>query len=168
MGVENTFETVRQILGSPLWGVAGRVVLVALGILWLTLVFWTFKDARRRIEDKLVVAVAVLTSLVFPFIGSLVYLILRPAEYLMDVKERELEILAMEQELRSVRICPNCREPVKEEFVACPKCRRPLRETCVSCGRPLEYWWKLCPYCGRDVVAPHQRVEEAAELLEVN
>lgn len=166
--MENTFDTIRQILGSPLWGVGARVLLIALSVLWLTLVFWTLKDARRRIEDKLIVAVAVLTSLVFPFIGTLVYFILRPAEYLVDAKERELEILAMEQELRAVRICPNCREPVKEDFVACPKCRRPLRETCVSCGRPLEHWWKLCPYCGRDVIAPHPRVEETAELLEVN
>ena len=68
-------------------------------VLWLSLVFWTLKDGRKRIEDKLIIAVAVLTSLVFPFIGTLVYTILRPSEYLSDVRERELEMRAMEQEL---------------------------------------------------------------------
>ncbi len=148
--MENTFETIRQILSSPLWGVAWKVFLVSMAVLWLALVFWTLKDARRRIDDTLIVLVAVATSLVFPFIGTLVYMMLRPSEYLVDARGRELEMLAVEQELRALRICPNCHEPVREEYVACPKCRRPLREPCGNCGRPLEYWWKLCPYCGRD------------------
>lgn len=151
--MENTFETIRQILSSPLWGVAWKIFLISMGVLWLALVFWTLKDARKRIDDTLIVIVSVLTSLVFPFIGTLVYMMLRPAEYLIDARERELEMLAVEQELKALRICPNCREPVREDYVACPKCRRPLREPCVVCERPLEYWWKMCPYCGHDVNA---------------
>jgi RNA polymerase subunit RPABC4/transcription elongation factor Spt4 len=149
--VENTFETIRQILGSPIWGFAWKILLFAVIVMWMALVFWTLKDARKRIDDAVIVGVAVATSLVFPFIGTLVYTILRPAEYLADVRERELEMLSMEQELRAVRVCPGCREPVKDDYVVCPKCRHSLRSACGSCGRPLEYWWKVCPYCGDGV-----------------
>lgn len=157
--METTFETIRQILTSPLWGVAWRVFLVSLAVLWLSLVFWTLKDARQRIDDGLIVAVCVATSLVFPFMGTLVYVLLRPSEYLVEARERELEMLAVEQELRALRVCPGCREPVREEYVACPRCGRRLREPCVACGRPLEYWWKACPYCG-------QQGSSSAELRE--
>lgn len=149
--MDTTFETIRRILTSPLWGVAWRVFLVSLAVLWLALVFWTLKDARRRIDDGLVVAVCVATSLVFPFVGTLVYVMLRPAEYLVEARERELEMLAVEQELRALRVCPTCQEPVREDYLACPRCGRSLRELCSSCARPLEYSWKVCPYCGKSV-----------------
>ncbi len=68
-------------------------------VLWLALVFWTYKDARKRIDDPIIVGVAVLTSLILPYMGTVVYAILRPAEYLAERQERELEMRAMEQEL---------------------------------------------------------------------
>ena len=76
-----------------------RLVLFLLAALYLALVFWTFKDAKRRIADPILVAVAVATAIVFPFVGVIIYMILRPPEYLDDVRERELEIRAMERRL---------------------------------------------------------------------
>jgi RNA polymerase subunit RPABC4/transcription elongation factor Spt4 len=149
--VTNLFTTIDDILKSPLLKLAWYLLWFMVVVVWLALVFWTLKDGRKRIEDKLIIAVAVLTSLVFPFIGTLVYTILRPPEYLTDARERELEMRAMEQELLSVRACPNCKELVRDDYVACPKCRKTLRSLCVSCGRPLEYSWKICPYCAYDV-----------------
>ena len=66
------------------------VALLILGVLYLALIFWTFADARRRIDDPLLVACATLCSF-FPFIGTIVYVIVRPPEFLEDVRERELE-----------------------------------------------------------------------------
>jgi RNA polymerase subunit RPABC4/transcription elongation factor Spt4 len=149
--VENLLDTVNNILNSPLLRLAWYLLWFSVVVLWLALVFWTLKDARKRIEDGLIIAVAVLTSLVFPFIGTLVYGILRPAEYLVDVQERELEMRAMQQELASLRSCPNCRELVRDDYVVCPKCRKSLRSSCDSCGRPLEHSWKICPYCAAEV-----------------
>jgi hypothetical protein len=159
------FDEIRNILESPLLRLAWYLLWFSIAVLWLALVFWTLKDARKRIEDPLIIAVAVLTSLVFPFIGTLVYAILRPSEYLADVRERELEMQAMEQELLTLRTCPNCREPVREDYVVCPKCRKPLRSSCISCGRPLEHSWKICPYCSTEV-AP-RRVAAGGEPTEV-
>ena len=42
------------------------VILFCAVVLWLVLVFWTYKDARKRIDDPVIVGVAVLCSLVLP------------------------------------------------------------------------------------------------------
>ncbi len=164
--MDSVFEDISSIISSPVWKLALYVAAFCVAVLWLALVFWTLKDARKRIDDPIIVGVAVLTSLVLPFMGTVVYAILRPAEYLAEGRERELEMRAMEQELQIMRACPSCGELIRPEFVACPACRRTLRSTCVSCERVLEPGWKLCPYCGHDPrakrVAPP--MEEPTEL----
>ena len=166
--MDELFDTVNRIIGSPLWTLAGYVFGFCVVVLWLALVFWTYKDARKRIEDPVIVAVAVLTSLILPFMGTVVYAILRPAEYLAEVRERELEVRAMEQELEVLRACPSCGELIRPDYLACPSCRRPLRSACPSCDRVLEPGWKICPYCAHDLKA--RRVpppaDETSELIE--
>src|SRR4051812_49857323 len=46
----------------------------------------------------------------FPFIGTIVYMIVRPPEYIEDRRERELEIQAAEARLheQDVHFCPHC------------------------------------------------------------
>lgn len=148
--MEEFSQSIENILGSPFWGLSFYVFIFCLVVLWLALVVWTYKDARKRLDDRVIILVSVLTSLVLPFMGTLVYAILRPAEYLVDTRERELEMRAMEQELQSMRACPSCGEVIRSDYVACPNCRRALRSTCPTCDRVLEPTWKLCPYCGQD------------------
>ena len=148
--MDSLFETINKILSSPIWALALYVFAFCLAVLWLALVLWTFKDARKRIEDPIIVGVSVLTSLVLPLMGTVIYAILRPAEYLAEARERELETRAMEQELQTMRACPSCGELIKPDYVACPSCRRPLRSICPSCERVLEPGWKICPFCGHD------------------
>ena len=38
-------------------------------------------------------------SVLLPFLGSIIYLIVRPPEYLDEARERELELLALERRL---------------------------------------------------------------------
>ncbi|MBN1630962.1 MAG: zinc ribbon domain-containing protein [Thermoleophilia bacterium] len=164
--MDSLFETINKIIDSPVWKLSLYVFLFCLVVLWLALIFWTYKDARKRIDDPIIIAVAVLTSLLLPYMGTLIYAILRPPEYLAETRERELEVRAMEQELQIMRACPSCGEAIRPEYVACPSCRRPLRSTCPACERVLEPGWKLCPYCGHDPrakrVAPPQ--DEATEM----
>jgi RNA polymerase subunit RPABC4/transcription elongation factor Spt4 len=168
--VDSLFSTINNIINSPFWMLSVYVFAFCLGVLWLALVFWTFKDARKRIDDPIIVGVSVLTSLVLPFMGSVVYAILRPAEYLAESRERELEVRAMEQEFQIMRACPSCGEVIRPDFVACPNCRRPLRSVCPSCDRVLEPGWKLCPYCGHDPRAKRvpPPVDERTEVLSSN
>ena len=117
-------------------------------VLWLSLGYWTYKDARRRIEDPLLVGVATLIALVIPFVGPFIYMLFRPPEYLEDVRERELEIKAMEERLsRRDLHCPVCRAEVGPDFLVCPVCTTKLKQACANCKAPLEALWQVCPYC---------------------
>jgi hypothetical protein len=141
-----------SIFDSSTWNVA-RNVAVFLGLVfWAATAYWVYKDARRRIEDPWLVAMATLLGIVPPFLGPLIYMLFRPPEYLDDVRERELEILAIEEQLaeRDLR-CPVCRGPVDPSFLVCPVCTTRLRQACVECGSPLEPIWQVCPYCATPV-----------------
>jgi Double zinc ribbon len=126
---------------------AERLLLIFVAALDLALIFWTFKDARRRIEDQVIVGVCVATAAIFPFVGVLIYLILRPPEYLADVRERELEIRAMERRLGADQVCPYCRNPAEASFLSCPYCGTKLKNACRRCKTPLDPAWRLCPHC---------------------
>jgi hypothetical protein len=122
--------------------------LLMLVVLWLALIVYTYLDARRRISDPFLVACATVASF-FPFIGTAVYAIVRPPEYLEDAHERELEIKAAELRVRQLReqTCPNCEYPVEKNFLRCPNCQRRLKDPCPTCGKPVDPRWGLCPYC---------------------
>jgi hypothetical protein len=139
---------------------AVQLVLLVLVALWLALAFWTYADARRRVEDPMLVACAAAGSLFFPFVGAIVYAIVRPPEYIDDVRERELEIAAAEARLAQVEAlsCPHCGFEVEKTFLRCPSCMHKLKEPCTTCGRPLDPRWKICPYCEAEVSgAPRRR-----------
>ena len=124
-------------------------------VLYLALIYWTYADARRRIHDPMLVGCATAASL-FPFVGTVVYMILRPPEYLEDVHERELEVQAAEARLHEFdhSLCPHCDYRVERDFIRCPSCLRKLKERCVSCARPLDQAWTICPYCETEVASP--------------
>jgi Double zinc ribbon len=131
-----------------------NVLLLILVVVWIALIFWTFADARRRIDDPLLVGCATLAS-VFPFVGTIVYLIVRPPEYLDDVRLRELEMTAAEARLANLdyQLCPHCDYEIKADYLRCPSCMRKLKERCYSCGKPIDQSWKVCPYCEAETEA---------------
>ncbi|HET9197683.1 MAG TPA: zinc ribbon domain-containing protein [Solirubrobacterales bacterium] len=122
--------------------------LLMLVVLWLALIVYTYLDARRRISDPFLVACATVASF-FPFIGTAVYAIVRPPEYLEDAHERELETEAAELRVRQLReqSCPNCEYPVERNYLRCPNCQRRLKDPCPTCNKPVDPRWGLCPYC---------------------
>ena len=117
-------------------------------VVWLALIVYTYMDARRRIADPFLVACATIGSF-FPYIGTAVYAIVRPPEFLEDAHERELEIRAAELRVRQLTeaSCPNCEYPVERNYLRCPQCQRRLKDPCPSCGKPVDPRWALCPYC---------------------
>src|ERR1041384_457017 len=134
---------------------AANIALLVLGVLYLALIFWTFADARRRIDDPLLVVCATLASF-FPFVGTIVYAIVRPPEYLDDVRLRELEMTAAEARLASLdySLCPHCDYEVQSDYLRCPSCMRKLKARCYSCSQPIDPAWRICPYCEAETSAP--------------
>jgi hypothetical protein len=127
-------------------------------VVWLALIVYTYFDARRRISDPFLVACATIGSF-FPYIGTAVYAIVRPPEFLEDAHERELEIRAAELRVRQLTeaSCPNCECPVERDFLRCPECQHRLKNPCPSCGKPVDPRWALCPYCETPIAERQQR-----------
>jgi hypothetical protein len=125
-----------------------NLLILMLVVVWLALIVYTYLDARRRVSDPFLVACATVASFI-PYLGTAVYAILRPPEFLEDAHERELEIRAAELRVRQLTelSCPNCEYPVEKNFLRCPNCRHRLKDPCPSCGKPVDPRWALCPYC---------------------
>jgi hypothetical protein len=138
---------------SSAWDTAKTGGLALVVLLWLATAFWTLKDARHRIEDPWLVALAGLLGLI-PFLGPFLYLFLRPPEYLEERRERELEMRVIEERLaeRDMR-CPVCRGRVDSSFLVCPVCATRLKRACTECGSPLEPIWQACPYCATPIAS---------------
>jgi hypothetical protein len=154
----------QDFFDSGLWLVIRNLTLFFIGVFWLATAYWVYKDARRRIEDGVLVAIATVLGLVPPFLGPIIYLFFRPPEYIEDVRERELEIKAMEDRLSSRDLhCPVCRAGVDQSFLVCPVCTTRLKQACVNCGQPLEALWQMCPHCATPVGPSLPGVDGALE-----
>lgn len=150
------FQLVQDVLRSPLLHAALLACLGLVVCLWLALVARAYTDAARRETTP---AFWALLCFVLPFLGYLVYAVVRPPEYAEEREERELRLSALRREARgegpsavspggeAYYPCPSCDEPVAEDFLACPICREHLKDACGACSRPLEPEWVLCPYC---------------------
>ena len=141
---------------------AVELVILFLVVIWLALVYWTYADARRRIADPMLIGCATAASL-FPYVGTFVYLIVRPPEYLDDVRERDLEMQAAELRLAELgyHLCPHCDYEVEKDYLRCPRCMRKLKDPCKTCGKPLDPSWKICPYCETEIGAIGQAPRRA-------
>src|SRR5262245_22527563 len=93
---------------------AVSLALLIVAVLCVALILWTVAGARCRIDDTLLVVCATLASF-FPFVGTIVYLIARPPEFLDDVRLRELEMTAAEARLANLdyQLCPHCDYEIK-------------------------------------------------------
>ena len=140
---------------SDLLTVARNLGIFFAVVFWVATVYWVYKDAKRRIDDPWMVVMAAVLGAIPPFLGPIIYMFFRPPEYLEDVRERELEIRAMEQRLARRELhCPVCRAEVEASFLVCPVCTTKLKQACANCKQPLEALWQNCPFCETRVETP--------------
>lgn len=147
----NPFQSVTDFFSSPTWHFLILMGYFFVAVLWISCAYWVFKDARRRIDDKIVLLVAVLTGIVFGPLGLIVYAIVKPAETISERQARELEMRMMEQRVGEESRCSFCKTPVRDDYLVCPTCGRRLRTMCPSCRKPVEPQWRVCPFCEADV-----------------
>jgi hypothetical protein len=150
------FQSISDFFGSSAWSIAMLLIQVFAVALWLALSYWVYQDARRRFENSGAIAACVAIALIIPFLGALVYLFIRPPEYLTDAHDRELETLALESQVEGLR-CPSCEGVVGPRFLVCPNCTASLRQPCRQCSEPLEPHWQVCPYCAAAASPTRQR-----------
>ena len=101
------------------------VVLVALLTIPVMIGVYVYRDAKRRGMNAMAWT---LIAVVAPaLIGFIIYLLVR-GNY-SDLQ------------------CPQCAEPVTEQYTVCPHCGAKLRPACPNCSFPVEVDWKVCPKC---------------------
>lgn len=128
-----------------------------LAALWLSLIFWTYRDIRARARDPLARILAVLVIAILFLPGVVVYLILRPPRTLDDEYQQTLEEEALLQAVEESPLCPGCGRRVKDNWIICPACHTKLKKNCHQCGKLMELPWNLCPFCATP--APGMRRE---------
>jgi len=120
------------------------------GVLWLALAYWAAKDARARSDNVVFHFVAMALNLVFPLVGLVVYLLIRPTMTLVEERALELEAEALAgpaPDFEDIRPCPACGRDIEKDFVLCPYCHTRFAKRCPSCRKSVRLGWTLCPYC---------------------
>ena len=124
-----------------------------LAALWLSLIFWTFRDIRSRSRDPFMRILAVVIVALLSLPGILVYLVLRPPHTLEEEYQHSLEEEALLETIEDAAVCPGCNRRVQKDWVVCPNCHIRLKKKCTHCGKNMELPWNLCPYCETPVPA---------------
>ncbi len=110
---------------------------------FIFLIAYVNRDAKRRgMHVALWTLLALLLSWPFPFLGVIIYFLLRePLPY----------------------PCPACGNSVGARFNFCPNCKSNLHPSCAQCKREIAETDKFCPYCGNDLKATTNAVEVSAQ-----
>lgn len=115
---------------------------------WIAMAIWTFNDIRARSRDWLAILLACVLVLIFPIVGLILYMMIRPKHTLAEVYDRALEEEALLREIEDTLVCSTCGVPVKEAWVYCPSCHNQLQHSCISCKNLVRNEWEICVFCG--------------------
>ncbi len=140
-----TINNLVNFFSSPLFRFVLGLVRIFFVILWISIAYWTYRDAKSR---GAMAGYWTIVALMFPVFGWLIYLVVRPHERVEDKQERELEIKSKEAALAQTgAVCPACMKPVERDFLICPHCLKRLKKPCAECEHALKLNWTICPYC---------------------
>lgn len=123
--------------------------------LWISLVFWTYRDIQSRTQDRMIHILAALLVAVLSLPGVVIYVVLRPAMTIDETYQHTLEEEALLSEVEARQVCPGCGGNTLPDWQLCPTCHTKLRKACTNCGRLMELPWRICPFCG--TAAPGMR-----------
>ena len=133
-------------------GVVLLILYVAL--LLVALAYNVVRDARRRSPSIAFAILAFVLAFVPPFLGALIYLVIRPPRTLDEERSLALEEQMMREPASGeaqTRPCPTCGRDIEHDFVICPYCRTAFARRCAVCERTLRLGWPVCPYCATEV-----------------
>ena len=119
-------------------------------VLWLALAYWALKDARLRSDSPSFHLFAMSINLVIPFLGLVVYILVRPSMTIAERRAMELEAEVLAGgggDDVEVRPCPACGREIENDMVLCPYCHTRFAKRCPSCSRAVRLGWTVCPYC---------------------
>jgi RNA polymerase subunit RPABC4/transcription elongation factor Spt4 len=155
-----------SFFGSEIVQLVMYSIFLYLFLVWLAAAFWAFRDMHDRTENPVLPYIAAGMIILFtPFFfvfGVLVYKVIRPAERLGEVYERNLAEEALLAEVEAIKTCRGCDKRVDAEWIICPWCRTRLNRVCPNCDRLVGLDWTLCAWCGKDFEHPALAAAAAA------
>lgn len=142
---------IAEVSPLPLLAVVGVGYVV---LLWVATAYFVLRDARSRSASLTFALFALVLGFIPPFLGPLVYLVVRPPRTLDEERAIALEeqtLLDIDRGVSPTRSCPSCGRDIETDFVVCPYCRTQFARRCQSCERVLRLGWAVCPYCAEEV-----------------
>ena len=89
--IDFDINTILELISRPSFKTIQLVVLGYFGLMWLAVIIWVTRDAINRSESLLFQVTAILINIIFPLLGILLYLIIRPNKTTLDRYYEELE-----------------------------------------------------------------------------
>lgn len=149
--METTFNSTTDFLNSSTFDLLKTGILAYLGLLWLSLIIWVTRDSINRSKSLLFQTFCILLNILIPFLGVLLYLIIRPGKTNSETYYEELEhqlLLENKQEV-SANICQKCMKSLTNDFVFCPSCGAEAQKPCSECKKYFSNLYEFCPHCGK-------------------
>jgi RNA polymerase subunit RPABC4/transcription elongation factor Spt4 len=152
--IDGIGDAIGSVFENPVVQFVIQMAFIYLVAIWLAGSYWAFRDMQSRSANPIVPYIASAIVILFtPFffpLAIIVYRIVRPAERIGEVHERQLAEEALIAEVEAIRTCPTCVRRIHDDWIICPTCRTRLQRVCPNCSRLVGLDWSLCAWCGRD------------------
>jgi uncharacterized Zn finger protein (UPF0148 family) len=143
-------------LMTPELKFAFTLVIIVIALLYILSIIWTVRDSYLRGTNPQIWGLIAL----IPFLGCMVYAMMRPPLYASDREEQNIGLLLQQRELMAYGECPKCGYPTERDYVLCPNCHTRLKNQCSNCMHTLEPEWAVCPYCATKVVRERRPTDQ--------
>ena len=137
----DTINKLIAIYESPLLDLIIKGSLIYLAVLWFAVIIWVARDVINRSNSIFFQVLVILSNIVLPIFGLILYLIIRPSKTLLEKYYEEMEYNFLHDHAVEDEKCPRCEEHISSEFLYCPACTEKIRNskpaTAACAGRTL-------------------------------
>lgn len=142
-------QNITDLIASSTFETIKILVISYFGLLWLAVIIWVTRDSLHRSNSLIFQTFSILINIAIPFLGVILYLIIRPSETNMERYYQEIEHRLLSEEGHEKQTsCEKCMTIVGDDYVYCPNCSEKLKNTCAKCRKKFPIMWTICPYCG--------------------
>src|SRR5260221_2622284 len=100
-----------------------RFIGLYLFVLYIAQIFWTYRDAQNRTENRVLPVLAALLVTAVPVLGLFLYLIIRSRETITEAYQRHLAEENLLAEAQQPIVFPTSHVTLHAEFIHFPTCR---------------------------------------------
>ncbi len=84
-------NAILEYISTPSFKTLQLAIIIYFGLMWLAVIIWVTRDAINRSTSLIFQVLAILLNILFPILGILLYLIIRPGKTTLERYYEELE-----------------------------------------------------------------------------